>query len=218
MRVGNTLTGEAINLEDNPFNAVEMYVPGVNLLWQCTDDLGQGNQTMQPVGNSMTNNPDWASSSHYNHSNARNGQGNLIVIRNSPTDRLFMRLYNAVNPCGGSALEKGMALAQNAPKVHFRLHFFNIADPNVQGIADGCFFQNVAPLQVSNGTNNSQDTDSWTYLATTIYRDAGDIVPSADGQATGNYSTFNTDLGTMSSSYHNSGNLTGTGDDHLVTT
>lgn len=209
MKVRNVSTGEAVNLDDNPFDMAEIIIPSLNFTYQISNDLGSGNAlTMQATGNSMNNTEDWSSSSHFNHSNQRNGQGNIIVLANSNTARLFLRLYNAVNPLGGDNFAKAIALRNNAKNACFDVHYWNQANPNIQAMAEGCYFQNLAQLQVSNGSNNAQDTETWTYLATTVYRDEGDLT-AANGQPVG---PFNTTEGNPATSHVNTGNLPGTDD------
>ena len=198
MLIGNVSTGEPIYFDDSPFDTAYLKIPQEGIVWDMTGDMGNGNAlTMQPTGTAnMTNQPDWAGGSHFNHSNSHQGQGNLIVLRDSNTAKLAHMIYNAINPLGDDGQEKAAITVQNAKKLYFTVEYFNSSSKDQNGrphdyaIAEGCFFNNPAALQVSNGSNNAQNTETWTYLATTIHMCEGDAVtqknqPASQFQAPG---------------------------------
>lgn len=191
MKIGTTSTGETINFDDSPFDTAHLQIPGLGIDWNTTNDMGSGNAlTMQPTGTAnMSNQPDWNGNSHFNHSNSHQGQGNLIVLRNSNTSKMMNLLYNAVNPLGSDGQQKSIITIQNAKKMWFNVLYYNLASvdgnnhPHVFAIAEGCFFNNPSTLQVSNGSNNAQNTETWTYLSTTMFKTEGNPVSTA-GQPT----------------------------------
>ena len=191
MLIGNTSTGDSINFDDSPFDTAYLQIPMMGISWNMTGDMGTGNAlTMQATGTAnMTNQPDWSGNSHFNHSNAHQGQGNLIILRDSNTAKLVNKLYNAINPLGANGENKAGQTVTNAKKTWFNVFYFNSASadqngkPTVYAKAEGCFFNNPSALQVSNGSNNAQNTETWTYLATTIHKSEGDPI-NAEGQPT----------------------------------
>lgn len=206
MYIDKVNTGEKMYFDDSPFDTVKIILPRLNnKVWDATPDMGTGNAlTMQATGTAnMTNTGDWNGNAHFNHSNGHPGQGNLIVIRNSNTAMLFNKLYNAINPMGANGEDKASVTYSNAKKVWFNVFYYNSASvvnhkPTVYSLAEGCYFNNPAALQVSNGSNNSQNTETWTYIASAIYKTEGNNFTSGiNGQDTSGLSDIVQDPSTV---------------------
>ncbi|MEJ6401034.1 hypothetical protein [Nicoliella lavandulae] len=161
-QIGITDAGHTVNLSDNPFDHVAITFPnwkGGKTL-ELTNDLMQGNSfTVTPATAAFQNTQDWGDNSHFSHSNDHSATGTIIPVQDSDVDKLLMGIFKKSHPVKGDLSDA------TASECVFNVRYWNSANGK-ELKAQGCLITNLPAFEVSNGSNSTQNGNSYPFTAT----------------------------------------------------